>query len=125
MPNKHKRIWLFVALAVALAAAGALIFHTVQHAKQIIRTVSHARHADEGEALRPWMTIPYIAGSHRVPPKLLYDAIGIPPERHRPWPLSRIARQQHRPIDALIAQLENAIARAHGHAPPHAEVGPQ
>jgi hypothetical protein len=33
---------------------------------------------------------PYIAGSNRVPPKRLYDSIGIPLERYQPWPLSRI-----------------------------------
>jgi hypothetical protein len=124
MRNKQQRILLFGALAATLATAGVLIFHTVRHATQIIRTVKHARHTDEGEAVRPWMTIPYIAASHHVPPKDLYDAIAFPPERHRPWPLSRIARRQGRPVDALIAQLENAIARAHGHALPHPEGSP-
>ncbi len=124
MPNKQQRVLLFVALAATLATAGVLIFHTVRHAKQVIRTVRQVRHTGEGEALRPWMTIPYIARSHRVPPKVLYDAIGNPPERHRAWPISRIARQQHRTIEELIGQLDNAIARAHGHAPPHGEVSP-
>ena len=119
MPNKQQRILLIGALAATLATAGVLIFHTVRHATQLIRTVKHARHADEGEALRPWMSIPYIGASHRVPSRVLYDAIAFPPERHRPWPLSRIARHQGRPVYALIAQLENAIAGAHGHAPPH------
>jgi hypothetical protein len=124
MPSKQQRILLFGALAATLATAGVLIFHTVRHATQVISTVKHARHTDEGEALRPWMTIPYIAASHRVPPKVLYDAIAFPAERHRPWPLTRIARRQTRPVEALIAQLENAIARAHGHAPPHPEGSP-
>lgn len=124
MPNKQQRILLFGALAATLATAGVLIFHTVRHATQVIQTVKHARHTDEGETLRPWMTIPYIAATHHVPPNVLYDAIALPPERHRPWPLSRIARRQGRPVEALIAQLDNAIARAHGHAPPHPEVSP-
>ena len=75
MPNKQQRILLFGALAATLATAGVLIFHTVRHATQVIRTVKHARHTPEGEALRPWMTIPYIAATHHVPPKVLYDAI--------------------------------------------------
>src|SRR5260370_23607124 len=124
MLNRKQSIWLFAMLAVTLATAGVLVFHTVRHAKEVIRVVRHARHTGEGEALRPWMSIPYIAVSHRVPPKVLYDAIGIPPERHRPWPIARIARHQHRTVDELIAQLDNAIARAHGHAPPHGEMSP-
>ena len=125
MSNKHQRLVLLVALGAVLATAGALVFHTVHRARQIIHTVRHGRHVGEGEAIRPWMTIPYIAKSHLVAPQVLYDAIAFPPaEHHRPWPVGRIARVQGRPVEALIAQLENAIARAHGHAPPHPEVSP-
>ena len=124
MSINKQRILLLTALGAALATAGVLVFHTVRHANQIIHTVRHARHTGEGEAIRPWMTILYIARSHQVPPQRLFDSIKFPMERHTSWPISRIARQQGQPVDTVIAELENAIAHAHGHAPPHPEVSP-
>jgi|SRR5579872_781632 len=124
MSIKRQRILLLAALGAALTTAGVLVFHTVRHASQVIHTVRRTRHTGEGEEIRPWMTIPYIAKSHQVAPQSLYDAIKFPVDRHRPWPISRIARQQGKTMDLLIAQLENAIAHDHGHAPPHPEVSP-
>ena len=51
-----------------------------------VRTVRRAiywrQHHDE--VIRPWMTVPYVAHSYRVPPPVLYEALGIP---HRPGDL--------------------------------------
>ena len=102
------RQWLIAGLAVALAAAGLMTLHTVRHA---IRT----RRATE--ALRPWMSIPYIARSHRVPIGDLYQAAGLPPDRRDHRPIGRIARQQGRPVRELISRLESAIADARARGP--------
>jgi hypothetical protein len=32
------------------------------------------------ELIREWMTVPYIAMTYRVHPKILFDALGIPPK---------------------------------------------
>jgi hypothetical protein len=101
--------WLIVAFTVVLAAAGLMTLHTVRHAMRMRRAT---------EPLRPWMSIPYIAHSHHVPHEVLYQAAGLPADRHDHRPLGRIAREQGRPVDELIARLEAAIARSRANKPP-------
>ena len=76
-----------------------------------VRTVQRAAywHHHRDERIRPWMSIGYIARSHRVPPQVLYEALGLPPKPDR-RPLKAIAREQNRPVDDLIFVLEKAIA---------------
>ena len=108
------RHWLVVALIVVLAAAGLQTLHTVRH-------FMHAYRASE--PLRPWMSIPYIAHSHRVPTHVLYQALGLPADRHDHRPIGRIARQQGKPVGALIEDLQNAIAQARSGQNPHPHRG--
>ncbi len=112
--NSGRAAWLVIALALAIGVAGLLTLHTIRHA-------IHMRRATE--PVRPWMSIPYIAHSHRVPAPQLYEAVGLPFDRHDHRPLWRIARQVNRPVDQLIASVEAVIAHAHGHAAPSMEHG--
>jgi hypothetical protein len=109
--NEGRAAWLVVALALAIGAAGLLTLHTIRHAIRLHRAT---------EQVRPWMSIPYIAHSYRVPAPQLYEAIGLPFDRHDHRPLWRIARQENRPVDQLIARVEAVIAHLHGHTPPPA-----
>ena len=69
--------------------------------------------------IRPWMSVPYVAHSYRVPPRVLYEAVGLrpqpPPDRR---PLRLIAREQKRPVGELISELQQAIARERASRPP-------
>jgi len=102
------RRWLIV-IAFLLVAAFAGIF--------VVRTVRHAvywsRHRDE--TIRPWMSVGYVAHSYRVPPDVLYRAINLNPLPRDRRPLRIIAAEQNRPVGAVTADLEKAIAdfRAH------------
>lgn len=109
MRTRGRGAWIVIALTIAVAAAGLMMLHTVRHAMRL----RHAR-----EAVRPWMTVPYIARSRHVPPETLYAALRLTPEFRDRRTLGRIARQQGRPVHDVIADIEAAIARAHGHAPP-------
>ncbi|HEY6118418.1 MAG TPA: hypothetical protein VIV66_00590 [Pyrinomonadaceae bacterium] len=85
-----------------------------------VRTVQRAAywHRHRDERIRPWMSIGYIARSYRVPPQVLYAALGLPPKKDR-RPLKEIAREQNRPVDDVITTLEKAIAEERlNHAPP-------
>jgi len=67
------------------------------------------------EQIRPWMSLPYVAHSYRVPPRVLYEALGIPHPLHDRRPLREIAREQKRPVSEVIAILQTAIAQARAH----------
>ena len=70
------------------------------------------------ESIRPWMSVPYIARSRRVPAEILYQSLGLPSNRRDRRPLGRIARQQGRPVDELITRIDKAIAHARGQIAP-------
>lgn len=63
----------------------------------------------ENQPVRSWMSVPFIAHIHHVPPDVLYRAIGVQsqPRDHRP--LRRIAREQKRPVDELIREVNAAL----------------
>ena len=69
--------------------------------------------------VRPWMSIPYVAHSYGVPARVLYEAVGLkpqpPPDRR---PLRLIAREQVRPVEELIGELQEAVARERASRPP-------
>jgi len=75
--------------------------------------------AHRDETIRPWMSVGYVAHSYRVPPPILYQAIGVEPAPHDRRPLREIAAQQNRPVDILISELQHAIIEFRkSHHPP-------
>lgn len=110
---KRPSQFLILAVAFCVAIGGTFIF--------AYRAGRHARHLRwENEPIRPWMSVPFIAHTHHVPPALLFQAIGREPRPHDRQPLRMIAREQHRPVEDLIQDLERAMAGT-GHAHPAPE----
>ena len=97
-----------LALVLALAVLG--IFG--------LRAVRHARYLRwENQPIHAWMTVPFVAHTHHVPRQILYGAIGVEPREHDRRPLRLIAREQHRPVEEVIRELNKAIARQQGKTP--------
>ena len=105
--------WLVLSLfLLALVVAGLLGVRAFR------RAAYWRNHRDV--AIRPWMSVPYVAHSYRVPPRVLYEALGLkslpPPDKR---PLRVIAREQNRTVAELISELQDAIAREReAHPPP-------
>src|ERR1043165_6724892 len=86
--------WLVLGLfLVALAVAG--LFGV-----RAFRRAAYWR-AHRDVVIRPWMTVPYVAHSYRVP-----------------RPLRLIAREQNRSVQELISELQETIARERAAHPP-------
>ena len=95
----------------AIAALALVVLVTSLFAVRTFRRAIYWRmHRDE--VIHPWMTLPYVAHSYRVPPHVLYDALKIehPPHDHRP--IKQIAKEQNRPVNEVIKTLSDAIGRA-------------
>ncbi len=114
------RQWLVVALFVLVLGATAL------HAT---RTWQRARYWREhrDEPIRAWMTVGYVAHSYRVPARVLYQALDLPPRepgspRDR-RPLREIAREQGRTFEEISATLQTAIERERATQNAHAPGG--
>jgi hypothetical protein len=116
MTKLSGRQWLVVlAFVVVVSFTGLFAVRTVR------RAVYWHRHQDE--AIRPWMSLGYIAHSYGVPPWVLYQALGLPPKVGGPdrRPIREIAREQHRSVDEVIGILQDAIVHAR---PPYPPPGP-
>ncbi|MGA2135339.1 MAG: hypothetical protein ABSH50_23875 [Bryobacteraceae bacterium] len=103
---------LVLAVAFFAAVAGTCLF--------AVRAGRHARLLRwENEPIRPWMSVPFIAHTHHVPAAILFQALGLPPHPHDRRPLRLIAREEHKPIDEVIRDLDHALTAAgHVHSPP-------
>jgi hypothetical protein len=111
MKNFSWRQWAAViAFVLALMLTGLFAARTVRHALYW--------HNHKDEIIRPWMNVPYISHSYRVPPHVLNQAINLQPTLHDRRPLREIAREQNRPVETLIAQLQDAIVHARPPYPP-------
>jgi hypothetical protein len=75
-------------------------------------------HYHQDEPIRPWMNIGYIAHSYRVPPHVLYQALGLPHKPPDKRPIRDIARAQNRSVAEVIGTLQNAIVHARPPYPP-------
>ncbi len=97
-------------LAFVLCLAVAVVF--------AVRAIHVASRLHEEQPIRPWMTVPYVAHSYRVPSADLYQALGLPSRPRDRRPLADIAREEHRPVDQLRAELYAAIRAARSSSPP-------
>lgn len=96
--------WLLIGLfLVALFAAGFFGFRAVRRAIHW--------NIPKDVAIKPWMSVPYVAHSYHLPPRILFEAVGLEPTPHDKRPLRIIAHEQNRPVEALISELEEAIRR--------------
>jgi len=92
-----------VVVAFLLAIACTFVF-----AYRAGRTARRLHAANE--PIRAWMSIPFIAHTHRVPSSVLFDSIGVHPVGPRDRrSIRHIARQENRPVGDLIRQLQHVI----------------
>jgi hypothetical protein len=102
-PLGRKQWFAVAALALVLLVTGLFAVRTVR------RTIYWRWHRDE--AIRPWMSVPYIAHSYHVPRHILYEALQIPSQPHDRRPIKEIAREQNTSVEKLTTTLQEAIAR--------------
>jgi hypothetical protein len=111
MRKLRPRDWiLLVCILVALIITGLIATRAIR------RAYYWRQHKDE--PIRAWMSVRYVARSHRVPPAVLYQAIGAEPTQRDRRPLRDIAAQQKRPVSELISELQEAIVDYKSTHPP-------
>ena len=103
--------WLLVVLFLFVVGFTGL------HAVRTVRTAVYWSHHRD-EPIHGWMTVRYVAHSYRVPPHVLYEALGIQPQPRDRRPLRGIAKAQHKSLDEVRAILQKAIAAARSSSSP-------
>lgn len=102
MKKLGRREWLLLILfLLVLIITGLFVARAVRRASYW--------HEHKDESIRPWMSVHYVARSYRVPPTILYESIGMVPIPRDRRPLSEIAREQNKSVDALMSELQRAI----------------
>jgi hypothetical protein len=100
MSKTRRSILLAAAFVLAIALTFVFGYRAGRHARMIRR---------ENEPIHSWMSVPFIAHAHHVPAEVLYRAIGAEPMPKDRRPLRRIAREQKRPVEQLIKELNGAL----------------
>ena len=116
LPRKEKKFnrtqWLILgAFLLAVLFVGYQAFRSVEQTLRLRREQRDQREDELHKTkIRGWMTVGYAARLNSVPPHRLQEALGLPERRDR-RSLNQIARAQGRPVEELIAVLEETIAR--------------
>jgi hypothetical protein len=103
--------WLVVILF--LLVAGFTAYRAVHTVRRVVYWKAH-----RDEAIQGWMTVGFVAHSYRVPPLVLYDALGLTDKPHDRRPLREIAKAQRRSMGEVRAILQEAITQARQQPPP-------
>ena len=69
------------------------------------------------ELIQDWMTIPYISITYRLPPNLLYEALGIPPQRNEKKSLKQLNDEFFPAAPGIVLKMVKAAIRAHQAVP--------
>jgi hypothetical protein len=74
------------------------------------------------ELIREWMTIPFIAKTYRVPPPVLFDALGISPRGNDGKSLKQLNEEYFPNSPGIVLELVKAAVRAN--QPPPTSIPP-
>ncbi|MBW4984671.1 hypothetical protein KZZ07_19195 [Mameliella sp. CS4] len=104
-----RRLWreapfLTAGLVVALLVAAFFAFRLVSG----MMFWADPRHQDM--TIAPWMSPRFVAMSWDVPREVVIEALQMTPDGQGPRPLARMAEERGVPVQALIDDLETAIA---------------
>lgn len=69
------------------------------------------------ELIRDWMTVPYIARTYRVHPKVIFDALAVPPKGNEEKSLLQLNDEFLPQSPGLVIELVKAVIRANQPAP--------
>ena len=97
--------------ATVLAAVLTLFFGV----RFVMGAVYWAAHREE--PVQAWMTAGYVGRSWGFNPRALDREAGLPPPQGHPLTIAEIARQRGVPVEEVIADVEEAIARLKARAP--------
>ena len=67
---RRRPLLLGLTFVLAIAVTFVFGFRAGAHARRIRR---------QNDPVRPWMSVPFIAHTHHVPPEILFQAIGVQP----------------------------------------------
>jgi hypothetical protein len=119
-PRRWERIIVIGLISVGLLLALFFGFRAFRSFMQI-RQYGLKPGVTDVEAIRGWMTVPYIAKAYKVPPEYLFEKIGVPPAGNQHKSLSQLNRERNLEKMALLNAVKEAIRQYQAEHPPFPE----
>jgi hypothetical protein len=66
----------------------------------------------DADLIREWMTIPYISTAYRLPPRLLYETLDIPPKGNEGKSLRQLNDEYYPQAPGIVIEKVKAAIRA-------------
>jgi len=106
----RRKLTLTAALLILALSCTALAARATLKAVDAFQQESMLTRAGDVQAIRPWMTIPYIAQTYHIPESYLYQELKLTSSRQLSHSTLHVLAAYHqRSVDDLIRQLQKAI----------------
>jgi membrane protein DedA with SNARE-associated domain len=100
-----------IAAAVVIAAsAGTVVFGLRSYHSLLLLRSAYELGVPTVSAIRPWMTIGYLAATHHTPTSSLIERLGLPPDTDPATDLGAIARRTGVARFDYVQQVQRAVA---------------
>ena len=120
-----RRPYLVAAVAVAFVAVLVVGGNAAWRlARRFDRPPPMPRQTDVS-AIAGWMSVPYVARAYRVPPPVLFEALGVSPDGHRRTTLNEIAAETGRSPEAVLGIVRTTVEAWQEANPPPERGGPK
>ncbi len=83
-----------------------------------------SENATDVEAIRGWMTLPYIARAYNVPEEILFESLDIPKAGNEKQSIMQLARKYHSKPSDIRATLQAVILQYQQNAAPETAGAP-
>lgn len=66
----------------------------------------------DAELIRDWMTIPFLSKMYHVPPSVIFDSLGIPPQSNQEKSLKQLNEEYYPQTPGIVLEMVKAAVRA-------------
>jgi hypothetical protein len=124
--HRLSRVGLALTVALIILGLGMVLFFGLRAHRDYRRL--HERGLSPGvtdvEAIRGWMTLPYIAHAYGVPQARLFDELGLPQAGNERLSIRQLAEKYHRDPAQVREEVQQAILDYRQASPPQREGTP-
>jgi hypothetical protein len=110
---RTSRIGLLLTVGLVIVGLGLVLFFGLRAYRDYRRLEERglAPGVTDVEAIRGWMTLPYIAQAYGVPETALFEALGLPQAGNQKLSIRQLADKYEREPEAVRRAVQEAVRR--------------
>lgn len=123
---RTSRIGLLLTVGLVIVGLGLVLFFGLRAYRDYRRLEERglAPGVTDVEAIRGWMTLPYIAQAYGVPETALFEALGLPQAGNQKLSIRQLADKYEREPEAVRRAVQEAVRRHQPTSTPALERAP-